>query len=288
MSGSKGSLFNYIVEPEQRRGWAYVVGALISTLLAVACWMQTDSFLTLFQSPTYDQIREHIRESNALQAGISRKSGKIFPTDNFTYLSFSESQTSQLEAARKFVLSDDELEKKINEQFKVSLKDVRAVVVPLWETDNVGYCPYIGITEKGGWPDVVAASGNCNIGATTIRDRPDATEQRTIDGRPRIILNPNAFANTSWTRRVVFHEMLHALNVPAFRPSHLTQAQTDLIYLSEYRWFVKKASLNSLNEFLYRFFACVFWSFALVSTSLLLVRTYRRHKRNRLPAVEAH
>ncbi|HXQ71050.1 MAG TPA: hypothetical protein VN844_11210 [Pyrinomonadaceae bacterium] len=151
------------------------------------------------------------------------------------------------------------------------MDSVGAVVALSWETDNQGYAEVIGITRQGGWTDFKEATKSCAIGATTIRDRP-GVDQRTLDGTPRIVLNPNALAYSNWTKFVVFHEMLHAMNIPAYSLP-LAWVQTDLTYLEEYRWYVEKNNLGTWNDY-------ICWGFTvfLGIISLVLFRRYLRYQ----------
>jgi hypothetical protein len=272
MLGITAERLRYFLEPDQKPRWVYLCGALLTAAIATGCWMQTDYFVTLFDFPSYDLLRSHMAKSQQIQASIAKKS-KSDTSQSATYLFFSDSQKAQLEDARRFILSDPELEKKLKDRFGTSLKDVHTVIAPSWETDNKGYCTLLGITEEGGWSDFQQAARSCEIGATTIRDKPDEGE-RTVDGRPRIVLNMNAVASTSWTRLVVFHEMLHAMNIPGFKPTRLARVQTDLTYLPEYRWFVAKENLDWGGDF-YWFFTVFFGAVCLVIT-LLFVRDHGR------------
>lgn len=251
MIGSTAERLQQFIASDEKPKWWNFCGTLAFLIIAILVWMQTESYVKavrLFNGgPTHEELRQHITESNKIQSDLAAKNGKHL-RPGFTYLYVEEDDRNELEKTRTEILSDSELHQKLQDQFKTNLNNVGALVTLSWETDNQGYCEQIGITRQGGWNDFKEATKSCAIGATTIRDRPGVT-QRTLDGTPRIVLNPNALAYSNWTRFVVFHEMLHAMNIPAYSP-RLAWVQTDLTYLEEYRWYVDKNKLGTWNDYI--------------------------------------
>jgi hypothetical protein len=269
MDSSQG--FQSFIAYEDRPPWWYKLGTIVIVLLAILCWTQTDSYVVFvehFRGPTYEALRAHIAESKEFQAQLTRKSGKPQPTSNITHLMVETSELSKLEAAERVILSDSEFENRLQSKFGTDLRSVRAVVTLGWKSDNKGYCEEIGITRDGGWKDFEAATITCLVGGVTIRDRPGYS-QRTLDGIPRIVLNPNALAYPSWTRLVMVHEMLHAMNIPGRDLPFPAMIQNDLTYLSEYRSYVDQYHLGTWTSF-------VCWSFA-VLLILIAVISFRRY-----------
>jgi hypothetical protein len=273
MIGSTGERLQQFIARDEKPKWWDLCGTFVFLFIALLVWMQTESYVKVvrtFSGPTYEQLRDHIAESRKIQSTLALKNGKTL-VPGFTYLYVEEGDRRKLDTTRSLILDDGELRQKLQEQFGTNLDSVGALVTLTWETDNPGYCEQIGITRQGGWIDFKEATKSCAIGATTIRDRPYVT-QRTLDGTPRIVLNPNALAYSNWTRFVVFHEMMHAMNIPAYSPK-FAWVQTDLTYLKEYRWYVDKNNLGTWNDY-------ICWGFTLLfcTTSLVLFVRYLRYK----------
>lgn len=261
---------------DEKPQWWNRFGTVLLLAITLLVWMQTESYIRAVRAlgggPTYPELKAHIEESKAIQAGLAlTKKEEATSTSGFTYVFVGDLDQRKLEKAKQTVLNDASLRQMLNDGFGTSLHEVKAVITLSWEADSIGYTDSIGITSEGGWSDLQEAKSSCAIGATTIRDRP-GVKQRTIDGTPRIILNPNALAYPEWTEFVIFHEMFHAMNLPAYSP-RFAWLQTDLVYLKEYRSYVERYNLGTSNNI-------ILWCFTVllaVFTVVLFVR-YRRNQ----------
>jgi hypothetical protein len=277
MINSTKERLQYFIRPDRKPRWLYLLGAFVTASAAVLCWMQTASFIRLLDRPTYDSLRMHIKESQLVQTQVAKQSKLPRPAQPITYLDLSADETARLENARNFILGDKELESRLQAHFGTSLKDVRAVIAPSWKLDNQGYCEVLGITRDGGWSEFRQARGSDTIGATTIRDKPGSSP-RTIDGTPRIILNANALGEVSWTRLVIFHELLHAMNIPGYKASRWARAQTDLAYLPEYTWFIQKVGLWNTDDYFYWILTVLFGTALILNLRVNVILFMRNHR----------
>lgn len=286
MSDETRELQNFIGRDE-KPGWWYLVGVGLSILLAVFCWMQTGLYVRWYVSRfendlmSYPKLRTKMGDDRSRQKSLGPTADKRAPDKkewdpkepdrNVQYLDFTTKEKANVRNALIFVLTDGDLDRKLKDQFETSLRDVKVVVAPIWKRDDPDYLKKNGITLEGE-EDVDKSSKSCDIGAATVRDKV-GVKQKTVDGIPRIVFNPNALADESWTRRVVFHEMMHAMNLPGYY-APFGRAQTDLTYLPEYCWFVGKAKLGSFSEKVCRFFIGFF-----VATCFLNLFSFVRHRR---------
>jgi hypothetical protein len=272
-------LQRFMVRDEKPQWWNRV-GTLAFLTITLLVWMQTESYIRAvrtFSGPTYLELKAHMADSTAIQTNLAvTKNSEARGTSRFSYVFVDDLDQQKLEQARQTIVGDAYLRQALNDQFGTSLDGVKAVITLSWEADSIGYAESIGITREGGWSDLQEAKYSCAIGATTIRDRPGVS-QRTVDGTPRIILNPNALAYASWTQFVVAHEMFHAMNIPAYSPT-FAWIQTDLVYLEEYRSYVDRHKLGTWNNFICW---CFTWLLALF-TLVLFVR-YRRNQGRAFP-----
>jgi len=262
-----------------------LLGVLVSLFLGIFCFMQTEQFVSLMPRPSDQEVRQHIESSKTIQAEVKKKANKPEPLENPEYLYFSKRQVELLDDARKFLLNDPELNEIVEKRFLGSLKDQQIVIAPFWETDNQGYSEVLGLTKDFGWSDFEEAYNDCHVGATTIREKPQTNHQKTLDGRPRIILKATAFESKRSIRLALFHEMLHAVNIPGYeyKPElpligkiKVTLTQTDLTYLAEYRLFARKADLYRWDDYILGLLTLVFvtafvWTFVLFVKRLLLL-----------------
>jgi hypothetical protein len=238
-----GSVSKHFTEsPHHYRFKRALFGAILSFLVGVVGIFQTRTFIS--QLPALDEsyISQHVTQCRKLQTvkqnnSIQKKSGivvELFDTDK---------QRKSIEEARDSLLKDEELQSVLREKFGVSFRDLDVVIMPAWKMDTPYNIDQIGITIDG-WRQASTAKGETNVGGFTLRDRPTDAKPTTLDGRPRIFINPKAFESEKTLRLIVFHELLHSMNVPGFYPWPLTFAQNDLTYLKEYRYFVKRAGLE--------------------------------------------
>ena len=275
MIGSDAERLQQFFARDEKPKWWNLIGTIVFVVFTLFVWMQTESYVRvstkfLGLGPDYSELKTHISQSRRIQLNLAARNNKQL-VPGFSYLYVEPRDHDKLETTRTDILKDAELRQKLQSKFETNLDSVGAVVALSWETDNQGYAEVIGITRKGGWSDFKEATKSCAIGATTIRDRP-GVDQRTLDGTPRIVLNPNALAYSNWTKFVVFHEMLHAMNIPAYSLP-LAWVQTDLTYLEEYRWYVEKNDLGTWNDY-------ICWGFTvfLGIFSLELFRRYLRYQ----------
>lgn len=143
---------------------------------------------------------------------------------------FSKRQQAQLDLAIRHLLSNEAARKALEERFGTSLHELDAVIIPAGDILIEELDEDLGITPitREMYRDAV---GDPDYDAFTARDHADA-EGFTDDGRPRIILNQSVFGTQQRLKRQLFHEALHALNVPKHDVSHIRH---DLFYLQEYR-----------------------------------------------------
>jgi hypothetical protein len=139
----------------------------------------------------------------------------------------------RIRAAVHSFRDDVALNKMLKLQFAEDLNDLNAVIVPSWQITSEAEADLYGITLVGR-TYANKARNTDYVGAYTLRNRPDEPNV-TTDGRPRIILNPIAFQSESALRFTLFHELLHALNIPGRDPPWFCFGQDDLGYLKEYR-----------------------------------------------------
>jgi hypothetical protein len=239
------------VKPKQRykRLWSWL-HLVVTTALVCIGIIQTQWFVSLLPHPSIDTIRDHIAKCQGLQkeardhcckeSSQPIQSGIIFKL-------FSDNQKRHLEAARDILLNDEALDNELRQKFKISLRDLNVVVVPAWQMDTTDNNQLIGISDQG-WRDANVAKGEPDVGGCTLRERPGFSAI-TDDGRPRIVLNPKAFEKDRTIRLTLFHELLHAMNVPGYYPSKLTFAQNDLTYLPEYRAYVRQHQLDGWYQY---------------------------------------
>lgn len=286
MSDETRELQNFIGRDE-KPGWWYLVGVGLSILLAVFCWMQTGLYVRWYvsrfetNSLSYSNLKAKIKADQGYQKTLrpvaetkesnEKECDPKEPDCKVQYLAFTTKEKDNVRKALSFVLADNELDQKLKAQFETSVRNVKVVVAPIWTRDDPDYLEKNGITFDGE-VDVDKSSKSCDIGAATVRDK-FGVPQKTADGIPRIVLNPNALADESWTRHVVFHEMMHAMNLPGYY-APVALVQTDLTYLPEYCWFVGKAKLGSFSEKVCRFFIGFF-----VATCFVMLFSFVRHRR---------
>lgn len=155
-------------------------------------------------------------------------------------------QLKVLEEAKTSLLNDETLQAELRNEFGACFRDLNVVVIPAWKMDSVDNNEVLGITIDG-WRQATTARGELDVGGFTLRDRP-LSASVTVDGRPRIVLNPKAFETAASLRVTLYHELLHAMNIPGFYPWPLTFAQNDLIYLPRYRAFLRREGLGVWTE----------------------------------------
>jgi len=222
-------------------------GFVLSGLIGLVGVFQTEFFVSLLPSPSNAAIKDHIEKSEKIQHDQIAKSAKKWgkPQDGIEFKLFGDAQLKRLQEAKAILFDDNALQSELQNEFGASFHDVNAVVIPSWEM-NPDNNELIGITTDG-WRQATTAKGEVDVGGFTLRDRPFRTLV-TLDGRPRLVLNPKAFESPKMLRLTLFHELLHAMNVPGFYPWPFTFAQNDLTYLEEYRAYVKREGLEGWHE----------------------------------------
>jgi hypothetical protein len=282
----RGTTFKYLSSKSRRRlvrdvvyhdqfahNMAFLQLGLLA-LVGIFGILQTEWFVSLLPRPTVEEIRQHINASRALQKQIADKYRVQIgrEPDNSIALSplFTELQQRELQEAIAFLLRDESLQIDLKNNFGLSFGDVNAVIVPGWAIsyENVDL---IGITLEG-WR--AAQSASTDTQGFTLRDRP-GLPQSTVEGRPIIVLNYWAFRSNDTLRLSLFHEMLHAMNVPGYYPSRLAFTRNDLDYLPQYRDFVSRSGLEGKRDYIIWIVLVLMpWSLFL----LLIVRVYRGSK----------
>ncbi len=255
----------------------FIVGIVVSALIGVGCLTQTEIFVRWLTPPAEDWLKDHIGKSEKLQAKVAADAN-VTPQEKPMLVRYcSTLQKNMVDEAYAFVMKDPEAQRWFFDRFQTSLKDVKVIVLYSWKLTESAYLEDSGITRGEGWNAFLEAENDPSVSATTIREKPDGKGVRTLTGTPVIILKPEAFASTRSVRFNVFHELVHALNIPGYRHTVdvpligtrvLTREQTDLAYLREYRWFVAKHSLSSWDSYAYEFFATLL----LGVSGLLIVR----------------
>jgi len=223
------------------------VSFVIPLSVGLVGFFQTQFFSRFLPGPTTQQVIAHMEVSQTLQDGL-RKSykGQIEPGVQIDL--FEEGVRTQVSNSVQSLLSDELLQNDLQSSFGRSFRDVQVVIIPGWEITSRPRSEFTGLTDYG-WLITDRARRNDYVGGYTIRDRP--SEQRvTVDGRPRIILNPSAFESAHVLQLTLFHEMLHAMNVPGGRPPWFCFAQDDLSYLPQYRAYESREVLNLKNQVL--------------------------------------
>lgn len=242
-----------LIEPQERSDlWRVYVGISLSAFLVILGIFQTQLFVSFLPQPDIEAIRRHMAEAQEIQKQIATNYYSQIGKDSirgtgFRTRLFDVKQSRMLEEALNSLQGDEMLQTELKHKFGISFRDLNVVVIPAWQTYTTDNNYIVGLTDYG-WREARAARVESDVGGFTVRDRP-LVNPVTIDGTPRIVLNPEAFRSTKALRLTLFHEMFHAMNVPGYYPSRFTFAQTDLTYLPEYRNFVKREQLEEFKEF---------------------------------------
>jgi hypothetical protein len=248
------------------------LGMGIAAFVMVIGILQTQLFVSSLPCPSQDEVHKHIKASQDIQTAISvdycnKAKRQLDPGITFKF--FNDEQSKRLNSIAASLLEDEQLQSELMQSFGVSFRGLNVVVVPAWHMDTPDNDEPIGITLEG-WKEASTSKGGLDVGGAVLRDRP-SKQRITIDGRPRIMLNPKAFESTETLRLTLFHELLHAMNIPGFYPSALTFAQNDLTYLPEYRSFVRRKNLEGWNELR-------IWTLAVFVPFLIFLLIARRYR----------
>jgi hypothetical protein len=224
---------------------------ILSTLVAVLNVVQTEWFVRRYPPPggmekvkadmTADRDLQNQHREEYAESGKELVQGIAFNS------LFTEDQKKALKDVTDSLLNDEHLQDDLKQEFGVSFKDLNAMVIPAWQIHNEGNKFQLGLTDVC-WKAAREPAGKLHVGGFTVRDTVKFKGRLTLDGTPRIALNYQAFNSIRDLRLALFHEMLHALNVPGFYPCPIILTQTDLTYLPEYRSFIKQERLNNSSQ----------------------------------------
>jgi hypothetical protein len=219
--------------------------ALLFFCISLFGFAQTEKFVSLLPHPSKAEIRASMEKATAEQRQIMARYGYVdgqepHATRMVSNL-FTDEDEKRVHIALYNLLRDEKLNEPLRHGLGVRLRNVTAVIVPY------GYdAAQLGLTEDG--RRLLTSTGELNLSGMTIRDV-DSARQLTSDGRPRIILFDTAFYSEKTLRLTLFHELLHASNVPGHTLSPFTFLQDDLTYLPEYRFALKERGFRKWNEF---------------------------------------
>ena len=257
-----------------------MIVAGLSGLFGIA---QTQFFTTFFNGHSLEHIRKTIGLDKTKQHSIYNeycsRNPKEWARRGITFYSpfFHEKELRMLETAKNALLSDQDLQAQLTRDFGSSFAEVNAFILPAWKLHNDWNRDVIGVT-KSGREGILSPAGDPNILGFTMRDRHDVPIQLTTDGTPRVALNLEAFKSQNMLQLTLYHELLHALNVPSHEPPKITLLQTDLTYLESYRNYVNNRGLGSSGErWIWVLGVCAPWFIFLVA--LRHVIGERRRKR---------
>ncbi len=265
---------NKIVFEVQDDRKARLLLCVMSAIVGSLGILQTQWFVSLFPPPVSDgQMREMMAADRTRQQTLRedyRKRTQREPAQGIVIFPlFADDQLSKLAQARDFLLQDQTLEAELERAYGVSLRDVNALVIPAWHLNSYNQ-ELLGLTPEG-WAAVRQSSGGFSYSGSIIRDS-RLGRQLTIDGTPRIALNIYAFRSDQTLRLTLFHELLHAMNVPGYYPTRLNFTQSDLTYLPLYRSFVARSGLETKSEAEIRIFLIFLPWIAFLWSAVLIVR----------------
>lgn len=248
------------------RGWRYVMRfvGLVFLLVATFFFLQTEVFISLFTPPSRDEVRKAIATARAKQTLIGReykaRTGRD-PESGVVILSelFGDKRTEDIKREVEFLQQDAEINNYLYDAFGVSLADANVVVIPSWAMYRPENEELLGLTTEGRKTNKRHIN-ETDVAGFTIRDKVPQEPQLTLSGRPRIVLNDEAFLSRRTLRLTLFHELLHGINIPG-RPPPRWLRRSDLCYLPEYRLCIARAQLNPYREL---------WLWAFVSVFLFV------------------
>jgi hypothetical protein len=239
-------------------------GMMMCAALGIIGLFQTQLFVSLLPRPSNIDIRNHIAACKSVQdarrASFRNTTGMESPRGIIDISGFDIRQMQILKDATQSLVSDEQLQRELINSFGTSFRDIDVMIVPGWQLNSADSSELMGITVEG-WLISRHADGESNIAAFTLRERPNQIPV-TFDGNPRVVLNVSAFQSPDILRFTLFHELLHAMNVPGFVPSRLAFAQDDLTYLPEYRNFINKSGIGFWHE-------ALIWGVAVVTPWLI-------------------
>lgn len=259
---AKSFTSDYIIDRDRRvkfnwaRVWAFIfalstIFVLPQTALFVSSWSRPGGVEGIKRDMASDSKTQGQRRAEYLHQGTESAPEGIVPLGPFT-----SEERLMLDNATNFLKDDESLQKDLLSKFGVTFRDLNAVIIPEWEMKSVN-AEMLGITRAGMEDAYAQEPWGFDVGGITVRDR-GGLAPATSDGRPRIALNLWSFNSTKELRSALFHEMLHAINVPGYRPLCVSRshgapvcavlAQSDLVYLPEYRNFRDRAKLKGVHD----------------------------------------
>lgn len=240
------AVVTHFLEP---RHWypTWLLSAIIPITLLIGgyCFTQTETFLLLIEPLSNEKILKGMSESKAIQDTIRSDVGLEDPVKN-SFVDINKDHQTAILNARDFSERDALLQQKLKQRFGKTFEGINVVFTRMESAQLFDDPLKAGITSAALAGDVEVARKTDSADAVTIRDRPGLAQQ-TTDGIPRIILKQGAFHSTRTLRRTIYHELLHAMGVPAYKHP-ITWWQNDLQYLPEHRWFNTKNGLRDLDE----------------------------------------
>jgi hypothetical protein len=250
------------------------VGVLGFFLMGIFFLVQPRWFWTLISSPSFDA--NEMQKARSLQVertqAYEAETHKLVPRGIVFHQLFNDRSRANLEEAKDALLHDMVLRRLLIGEFGQSLEDVNVVVVPAWEMFNDLNRDQIGLTPAA-WVVARKTAGDPNVEGLTIAD--DSVVRTTYDGRPRVMITFNAFQSQKLLRLTLFHELLHALHVPAKKPPFFLIYQNDLAYLPFYRSYTSDANLDGSDELVPWLWVVVF----VLSFAVALRAAQRNHLR---------
>jgi hypothetical protein len=255
------------LEPYERN--MLLIRVFIFSVVALLGFCQTQLFVKLTTSPRMlDEYKLQMEASRERQLAIARAAGKERPHGLASSPLFFEWQRKAIRITFEEMKSNEDLNSELARGLDgVSLRDVSAEVLPEWEVRQTSDAAKFGLTEEARRAfirhDIPFQLGY------TLRDT-EVGPPVTLDGTPKIILGPQAFVNEQTLRRILFHELLHALNVPSYRPSPIAILQDDLAYLPVYRRIVSEEGLDAQVDYFIWFAAVLLPLFLAVRAVYLL------------------
>lgn len=225
--------------------WRLGVRIAIPLSFAIVGFGQTSFFGRFLPGFDHATIRRHVKECKQLQYVRSERGSP----DRIEFESFKPDNPEleqRLRTAIKSFTEDVRLNEVLKKQFEEDFNDLNVIIIPSWVITSKEKADLYGITVEG-WSHIDEARNTDYVGAYTLRDRPNEGKV-TKDGKSRILINPSAFQSESALRFTLFHEMLHALNIPGKFPPWYCFAQDDLRYLPEYRDEVARRGWISFSQ----------------------------------------
>jgi hypothetical protein len=216
------------------------------------------------------EYRLHMEASRERQLAIATAAGKERPHGLAVSPFFSGVQRRAIQKTFEELASNEALNSELARGLDgVSLRDISAEVLPEWEVRRIDTAERFGLTKEA-WRAFMRHETPFQLGYT-LRDT-DSDPHVTLDGTPKIILGPQSFVNEQTLHRVLFHELLHALNVPGYRPSPLAILQDDFAYLPVYRRIVSEEGLDAQVDY-FIWFAAVLLPLFLAARAVYLLTT---------------